>query len=87
MNEQQIILTLDFDFDISYMFNACFVSDNGLLVFDEHLPGEGKDLITVYDIRERKMLLRREEKTGRTFNGESTLTVKNESTGMDIVVF
>ena len=87
VEKQQILLTLDFDFDIGYMFNECFVTDKGFLVFDEHLPGEGKDIITVYDLQEKKILLYREDHTGRTFNGESSLTVKNESTGMDIVVF
>lgn len=56
-------------------------------MFDEHLPGEGKDLITVYDLHKGKYLVHREENTERTFNGEKTLTVKNEETGMGIVVF
>ena len=85
--EHKIILTLDFDFDMGYMFNECFVTDNDILVFDEHLPGEGKDLITAYDLHNGKYLVHQEENTERTFNGEKTLTVKNEQTGMDIVVF
>ena len=85
--EHKIILTLDFDFDMGYMFNECFVTDNDILVFVEHLPGEGKDLITAYDLHKGKYLVHQEENTERTFNGEKTLTVKNEQTGMDIVVF
>ena len=86
VKEQSVILQLDFDFDIGYMFNECFV-DNDILIFDDHLAGEGKDLITAYDLHEKKYLLHQEENTERTYNGEKTLTVKNEETGMDIIVF
>ena len=56
-------------------------------MFDEHLPGEGKDLITAYDLHDGRYLVHQEENADRTFNGEKTMTVKNEQTGMDIVVF
>ncbi len=87
VKEQRIILELDFDYDPGYMFNECFVAENDILVFDVHLPGEGKDLITAYDLHGHKYLLHQEENTERTFNGQKTLTVKNEDTGMDITVF
>ena len=87
VKEQAVILELDFDFDMGYMFNECFVAENDILVFDEHLPGEGKDLITAYDLHGKKYLLHQEENTERTYNGEKTMTVKNEETGMDIIVF
>ena len=82
-----MILKLDFDFDIGYMFNECFVTDKNVLVFDEHLPGEGKDVVSAYDLNNGKYFVYREEVEGRTYNGETTLTVKNEQTGMDIIVF
>ncbi len=85
--EQAVILELDFDFDMGYMFNECFVAEKDILVFDEHLPGEGKDLITAYDLHVKKYLLHQKENTDRTYNGEKTLTVKNEETGMDVIVF
>lgn len=87
VKEQAVILELDFDFDMGYMFNECFVTDNDILVFDEHLPGEGKDLISAYDLRAKKFLLHQEENTERTFQGEKTMTVTNEQTGMEILVF
>ena len=87
VKEQAVILELDFDFDMDYMFNECFVAENDILVFDEHLPGEGKDLITVYDLHRKKYLLHQEENTERTYNGEKTMTVKNKETGLDIIVF
>lgn len=82
-----VINARQFDFDMGYMFNECFVTDNDILVFDEHLPGEGKDLITAYDLHKGRYLMHQEENADRTFNGEKTMTVKNEQTGMDIVAF
>ena len=87
VEEQRIILDLDFDYDPGYMFNECFLADNDVLVFDEHLPGQGKDLISAYDLHGQKYLLHQEENTERTYNGEKTMTVKNEETGQDIIVF
>lgn len=85
--QNEVILSLDFDFDMGYMFNECFVTENDILVFDEHLPGESKDLITAYDLHAEKYLMHLEENTERTYNGEKTLTVKNKQTSKDIVVF
>ena len=68
-----------------YMFNECFVLEEGLLVFDEHLPGEGRDLITVYDLENNEYLLYQKENTERTYNGEKTLSVNKD--GMDIIIF
>lgn len=51
---QKVILELDFDFDIGYMFNECFVTDEDRLVLVDHLPGEGKALIYVYDLVSKK---------------------------------
>jgi len=67
------------------MFNECFVLEEGLLVFDEHLPGEGRDLITVYDLENNEYLLYQKENTERTYNGEKTLSVNKD--GMDIIIF
>ena len=68
-----------------YMFNECFVLEEELLVFDEHLPGEGRDLITVYDLENNEYLLYQKENTERTYNGEKTLSVNKD--GMDIIIF
>ena len=67
------------------MFNECFVLEEELLVFDEHLPGEGRDLITVYDLENNEYLLYQKENTERTYNGEKTLSVNKD--GMDIIIF
>lgn len=85
VKEQKIILELDFDFDIHYMFNECFVADGDILVFDIHLPGEGKDLIYAYDLHEQKYLAYREENTERTFQGKKTMTVTRD--GEEIIIF
>ena len=68
-------------------FNECFVSGNDHLVFDEHLPGEGKELIKVYNLKEKKYLLHLKERPGKTLDGQKTMTVKKQDTGMDIIVF
>ena len=81
----EVIIRLDFRFDMGYMFNACYVDDHDLLIFDDHLPGKGKDLITVYDLHTRACLLYREEYTERTYNGEKSVTVNKD--GRDIIIF
>lgn len=88
--QAKIILELDFDFDIHYMFNDCYTdrpenSDN-ILVFDEHLPGEEKDLISIYSLDENEWKIYRGELKGRTFNGETKKTVTTKD-GEDIVIF
>ena len=87
VESRSVILELDFDFDIGYMFNECYVTEGRYLVFVDHLPGQGKDLITAYDLREKKYLYHQEEYTERTFDGEKTVTVTNEETGEEIIVF
>lgn len=82
---QDIVLEFDFDFDIGYMFNECFVLEDRILVMVDHLPGEGKDLICVYDLYEKKYIAYREEFTERTLNGEKKVIVNKD--GTDIVVF
>lgn len=61
------------------------VDDHDLLIFDDHLPGKCKDLITVYDLHTRACLMHREEYTERTYNGEKSVTVNKD--GRDIIIF
>jgi hypothetical protein len=82
---QEIILELDFDFDIGYMFNDCFVADDNLLVFDEHLPGEEKDLIYIYNLVNKCYIKHGEPFEGRTLNGESRYVINKD--GEDIIIF
>ena len=85
MQEQKIILELDFNFDMGYMFNACFVADGDILVFMDHLPGKGEDLIYAYDLRSKKYMAYAESYTERTLNGESKVVANKD--GRDIIVF
>ncbi len=82
---QEVILVLDFDFDIGYMFNECFVADGDILVFDEHLPGEEKDLIYAYDLINKKYIVHGDPLEGRTYNGETKSVVNKD--GKDIIIF
>ena len=82
---QAVILVLDFDFDIGYMFNECFVADGDILVFDEHLPGEEKDLIYAYDLINKQYIAHGEPLEGRTYNGETKSVVNKD--GKDIIIF
>lgn len=83
--QQKIILKLDFAFDIGYMFNECFVTESDLLVFLNHLPGKGIDLLYVYDLNEERYLAYKQEYTERTLNGEKKIVINQD--GKDIVVF
>ncbi len=83
--KEEFILELDFDFDISYMFNDCFVTDDNLLVFDEHLPGEEKDLIYIYDLVNKCYIKHGEPLEGRTLNGETKCVINKD--GEEIIVF
>ena len=83
-NTQEEILQLDFDFDAGYMFNAMFVSDNNLF-FVNHLAGEGKDLIYVYNVPSKSFLVHGVPYTERTLNGESKVVVNKD--GQEIIVF
>lgn len=85
IDTQQIILTLDFDFDMGYMFNDCFVADGDILVFDDHLAGEGKDLIYAYDLVNKEYIVHGEPWEERTYNGERKVIVQKD--GEDIIVF
>lgn len=85
VQEQKIILGLDFDFDMGYMFNECFVADGDILVFMDHLPGKGEDLIYAYDLHNKKFVAYAESYTERTLNGESKIVVNKD--GQDIIVF
>lgn len=82
---QKVILKLDFDFDIGYMFNECFVADGDILVFVDHLPGEGTDLLYAYDLHDAKYIAYKQEYTERTYNGEKKVVVNKD--GQDIIVF
>jgi len=83
--QKKVILQLDFDFDIGYMFNECFVSDNDTLVFMDHLPGKEMDLLYVYDLNSEKYLVYKQEYTERTYNGQKKVVVNKD--GKDIIVF
>lgn len=85
VQEQKIILELDFDFDMGYMFNGCFVADGDILVFMNHIPGEGEDLLYVYDLCNKKYIAYAESYTERTFNGESKVVVNKD--GKEIIIF
>lgn len=85
VKENTIILVLDFDFDMGYMFNKCIVTDDDFLVFDEHVPGKEKDLIYVYDLIEKAWIAYGCELTGRTLNGETRSVVHKD--GKDIIIF
>ena len=71
VQEQEVILKLDFNFDMGYMFNRCFVAEGDILVFMDHLPGKGEDLIYAYDLHNKKFIAYAESYTERTLNGES----------------
>lgn len=77
VKENAVILVLDFDFDMGYMFNECTVTDDNILVFDEHVPGEEKDLIYAYDLVGKAWIAHGDELTGRTLNGETRSVVHN----------
>lgn len=85
VQEQKVILELDFNFDMGYMFNECFVADGDILVFMDHLPGKGEDLIYAYDLHSKKYVAYAESYTERTLNGESKVVVNKD--GQDIIVF
>lgn len=85
VQEQKVILELDFDFDMGYMFNDCFVTDSDILVFTNHLPGKGEDLIYAYDLRNKKYVVYAESYAGHTLNGKSKVVVNKD--GKDIIVF
>ena len=83
-NTQEEILQLDFDFDAGYMFNEMFVSDDNLF-FVNHLAGEGKDLVYVYNMSTKTFVAHGVPYTERTLNGESKVVVNKD--GQDIIVF
>lgn len=83
-NTTDEILQMDFDFDAGYMFNEIFLSEDNLF-FVKHLPGEGKDLLYVYNMTSKSYLAHGTSYTERTFNGESRVVVNND--GQDIIVF
>ncbi len=85
VEEGAVILVLDFDFDMGYMFNECTVTGDNVLVFDEHVPGEEKDLIYAYDLIGRTWIAHGDELTGRTLNGETRSVVNKD--GKDIIIF
>lgn len=85
VQEQKGILVLDFNFDLGYMFNECFVAEGDILVFMDHLPGKGEDLIYAYDLHGKKFVAYAESYTERTLNGESKVVVNKD--GQDIIVF
>lgn len=85
IERNQVILELDFDFDMGYMFNQCFLTDDDLLVFVEHQPGEGLDLLYAYDLQKEQYLAYRMDYTERTFRGEKRVVIQKD--GEDIIVF
>jgi hypothetical protein len=85
VQEQKVILELDFNFDMGYMFNECFLTEGDILVFMDHLPGKGEDLIYAYDLHRKKFVAYAESYTERTLNGESKVVVNKD--GQDIIIF
>lgn len=83
-NTKEEILQMDFDFDAGYMFNEMFVEEDNL-IFVNHLPGEGTDLIYVYNLTSKSFIIHGEPYTERTLNGESKVVVNKD--GQDIIVF
>lgn len=81
---QNEILQIDFDFDAGYMFNEMFVSEDNLF-FVNHLPGEGTDLIYVYNMVSKTYLAYGLPYTERTLNGENKIIINKD--GEDIIVF
>lgn len=78
------LVTLNFEFDNGYMFNSCMYMD-GQIVFDEHLAGEGTDVINVFDVTKHEWVLSDKILEKREFNGNTKLIVNKD--GEDIVVF
>lgn len=83
--EKGLCLTLDFYFDKGYMFNDCFVTPDGILCFDEHIVGEEKDRLYLYDLRAKKWLVHGEEVSGRTLGGKTRISVNKN--GKDFILF
>lgn len=84
--EQKIILKLDFDFDMGYMFNECFLTEKNVLVFMDHQPGEEKDFVYAYDLTNKKYLAYKQEYRERTYNGKTKVVVTAKN-GEEITVF
>lgn len=81
---QQVVISMDFDFDNGYMFNECFYSD-GCICFDEHEPGEEMDFIYIYSVEEKKWIAYHEKFEQRELNGQTKIVVNKD--GQDIIVF
>ena len=80
----EIILQLDFEFDIYYMFNSCFYINNHI-IFTEHIPGEEIDYIYSYGLISKEWELYHVKYEGRTLNGDTKIIVNKD--GKDIIVF
>lgn len=85
VQEQKVILKLDFNFDMGYMFNECFVADGDILVFMDHLAGKSEDLIYAYDLHNKKFIAYAASYTERTLNGKDRVVVNVD--GKEIIVF
>ena len=85
VQKKEVILVLDFYFDMGYMFNECFIMDDRILVFDDHLAGEEKDLVYAYDLVDKKWIAYGDEVAGREYNGETRSVVYKD--GKEIIVF
>lgn len=83
-NTKEEILQMDFEFDAGYMFNEMFVEGDNL-IFVDHLPGKGTDLIYMYNLTAKAFTIHGESYTERTLNGESKVIVNKD--GQDIIVF
>ena len=67
------------------MFNELFVNRDGLLIFDEHLPGKGKKKLYVYDFQKKKWRMHGKCYRGRTFQGKKKMSVNRD--GKEIIIF
>ena len=85
VKEKAIVFALDFDFDMGYMFNQCFVIDDRIFVFNSHISGEEKDIIDAYDLMEKRWIVQGGELEGREFNGQTRSVIYKD--GKEIIVF
>ena len=79
------ILDFNFDFDMGYMFNECFINEYNQLVMLDHQPGQGLDYVYIYDLTKECWIAYHVEYEERTYNGEQRVVVEKD--GQEIIVF
>lgn len=78
------IVTLDFEFDNGYMMNSCYW-ENDCIIFDEHIPGEEKNYISIYSLRDSSWTKVQEVVEGDTLNGKTKIVA--EIDGEEIIIY